>query len=733
MHSIPSNDAIAQCFLKNFLEKEKYYISEMAHLTSDTWISCDHTFKVASKIGYLREDKKWIQQYSSVFFVLNNEGKVISWQFTNGTSFAEIQTLLTNLKHRFETLGANVQKVTIDNCCQWRNKIQDIFGNSTSVCLDVFHAVQRISKALPKKHQLFHKCIEDLRLVFRSSGDLGIRRCKPTPSPDEMLNNMDHFVRKWKDITHLGVPLLKDGAVNEIDKLRVHIRKGCLSNIEVGCGTNRNEALHKHINSFFYQSRISMLLAYALMTVLLYSHNSTQQIKPKRVIKPINTIIAEEAKHSYLSLLSDKATTTKEHFGMIPKELLDSNNGIFYDKPPEEYEGEVFDLDTASTLLSNAIQQSMVISKMKDCTQLHLYSVMQKEIEKLIASPKDGHVSSDQFLNNLLESNNLQLIPIPGDGNCCFTAVSKGLQCLLEDSGKHILSLRRHINSIGLQIGDLHQTSVQLRKLTIVEWTGCNKSFYEDFLVSHQNIDDAAEKFSEPGYFQNDLGDLMILALCNVLHLPIIIFSNIPEQPVIPVLPRETYFDFLLFVAYNHIGEGHYDAAVKKKSMLPQPTNNDHCRCGVNGDKPTCYDSVGYHTRCKCFKRGIGCSQLCKCKNCSNTFGRRVLLGKRNRVMHAQQYALPSSKVFAEERSEKIKYGPWTLLENVILTHVLANFNDNFEDMATQHILQGFNEIVTFSKMSCCAIQIPDYLMNANHKTLLQMNGKLQSLATITK
>ena len=390
--SISSNDAIAQCFLKDFMEKERYYISEMVHLTSDIWISCDHTFKVASNIGYLREDKKWIRQYSAVFFVLNNKGKVISWQFTNRTSFAEIQTLLTNLKYRFETLGAKIQKVTVDNCCQWRNKIQVIFGNSTSVCLDVFHAVQRISRALPKKHQLFHKCIDDLKFVFRTSGDLGIKKCKSTPSPDEMLSNMDQFVEKWKDITHSEVPLLNGGALNEIEKLEVHIRKGCLSNIEVGCETNRNEALHRHINSFFYQSRISMLLAYALMTVLIYSHNSAQQIKPKRVIKPINTIIAEEAKRSYLSSLSERVTTIIEHFGIMPKDLSHlKDDRVFYDKPSEECEGGIFDLDTATMLLSNAAQQSMVVNQMKYCKQLQIYSVMQKEIEKLITSPKDTH------------------------------------------------------------------------------------------------------------------------------------------------------------------------------------------------------------------------------------------------------------------------------------------------------------------------------------------------------
>ncbi len=38
-----------------------------------------------------------------------------------------------------------------------------------------------------------------------------------------MLSNMDQFVEKWKDITHSEVPLLNGGALNEIEKLKVHI------------------------------------------------------------------------------------------------------------------------------------------------------------------------------------------------------------------------------------------------------------------------------------------------------------------------------------------------------------------------------------------------------------------------------------------------------------------------------------------------------------------------------
>ena len=53
-------------------------------------ICLDHTFKVASNIGYLRPDGRWVTQYGSVFIVLNEEGEVVTWQFTNSTSIDEV-------------------------------------------------------------------------------------------------------------------------------------------------------------------------------------------------------------------------------------------------------------------------------------------------------------------------------------------------------------------------------------------------------------------------------------------------------------------------------------------------------------------------------------------------------------------------------------------------------------------------------------------------------------------
>ena len=74
----PTNDVIAKCFLISFEMAETFYIREMLALKVRHCIRLDHTFKIASNIGYLRDDKKWITQYGTVFFVINEDGQVVT-------------------------------------------------------------------------------------------------------------------------------------------------------------------------------------------------------------------------------------------------------------------------------------------------------------------------------------------------------------------------------------------------------------------------------------------------------------------------------------------------------------------------------------------------------------------------------------------------------------------------------------------------------------------------------
>ena len=111
--------------------------------------------------------------------------------------------------------------------------------------------MQRITKKASKRHPLFNDFVTSLKHVFRNSDDIGEVRLQSTPEPQLLQNNINAFVERWKDVTsQSGQLILTTKVSQEINKLRTHIGKGFLSRIKPGRGTNRDESLHKRINSF---------------------------------------------------------------------------------------------------------------------------------------------------------------------------------------------------------------------------------------------------------------------------------------------------------------------------------------------------------------------------------------------------------------------------------------------------------------------------------------------------
>ena len=112
---------------------------------------------------------------------------------------------------------------------------------------------------------LFYDFVASLKNVFRDSSDMGNVRQLPTSSPKDMENSINAFVKCWKDVkSHCGKIILTSQVLEEINKLRQHINRGCLSYIRPGRGTNRDESLHKRINNFMKYSKVGTELAYAL-------------------------------------------------------------------------------------------------------------------------------------------------------------------------------------------------------------------------------------------------------------------------------------------------------------------------------------------------------------------------------------------------------------------------------------------------------------------------------------
>ena len=130
--------------------------------------------------------------------------------------------------------------------------------------------------------------------------------------------------------------------------------KGCLSDINVSCGTNRNEVLHKHLNSFFHRSRISVTLAYAILMVLLYSHNCSIQSKPKRIVMPISACIAKYQKQLCTTGFCE---LPKDQFGVI---MLDRES------PEVVYNKTVTNSNDDTTLISDDILTSILFKAVQE-------------------------------------------------------------------------------------------------------------------------------------------------------------------------------------------------------------------------------------------------------------------------------------------------------------------------------------------------------------------------------
>ena len=241
---------------------------------TNCWLSCDHTFKSVCNVGTVRQaDNKWIKRYAGLFCVLNADGQVLSWQMTKSLTFENVEDKLPALQRRLQKQDKQVKEFFVDTCCSLRPKLQHIFGPQLQVYLDIFHAVQRISKKMPKQHPYHQDCLKSLRLVFRDPSDQGLQRTKPTPSPDVLRKQLIHFQTVWNGISCNGRDILPPAAKNEIQCLLVHIDKGCLSGILPGRGTNCNERLHKDLNSPMTNSRYGVELAYALLTAQFFRYN----------------------------------------------------------------------------------------------------------------------------------------------------------------------------------------------------------------------------------------------------------------------------------------------------------------------------------------------------------------------------------------------------------------------------------------------------------------------------
>ena len=694
----PTNDIIARCFMIVFQKYEQAYLSHMASFKVQRCLRLDHTFKVASNIGYLRSDGKWVTLYETIFIVLNEEGVVVSWQFTKSTSLEEVKPLLLALKERIELPERTPLTIYVDNCCHVRKQLQEIFGNDVLVKLDLFHAVQRITRSMSKQHTFFLSCVHDFKMSLRNPVDLGKRRTMHTPDSTVINRNIDQFMSAWSRVQDSSTSsIITSKVAKQVQLLQAHISHGCLSNIEPGGGTNYNEALHRYINPHFtHAGRIGLPLAYALLTVLLHLYNCRKTSK--------DTLL--DAVSTQLGFYT---TETTAKFGITPKNCDDAN--LSFDETVVHGDSIPTLSDVCvERILQNAMLSAEIIRNLSripgsyGTLSSRLIPFMSRVPSLFFRGSKSTDSSSEdnhkRRLSDVLEARSMCQQNIQGDGNCCFSAVAFSL---IVNWGVLTDEERTSLASCGLSSSmNIEALAAQLRKLAVQEWVS-NPSYYQSFLVDSVQVEQEAMKFLLPGYFHSDLADTMVLSIANTLHATIIVFSSIQYQPVIVITPHTQKVKIPLMLAYTQFGAGHYDAVMAK--MQDAGTGTHFCSCGKDDktQQTHCKETMRKYAaiiKCKCLQNKSGCSDACRCRNCGNPCGKKEKMFKhpRKRYRHEwQNHTHESSVVFARSRKEDILTGPFSILEYFVLANIVDSCEDNGLETDAPTILTIYMQVVSIN------------------------------------
>jgi len=586
--------------------------ADMAVRTS-SWISCDHTFKSAANIGFVRKsDGKWIKLFKCVFCVMGIDGSVIHWRFTRGESFEEVRDLFVELRSRFNSRNISCQGIVIDNCCKWKGMLNGIFHN-VQVKLDLFHAVQRFQRTLSSDIRLRSGICREYGLVFRRADDLGEKRLKETPDKETILRNLESFEKKWMSKKINGKSVINSEGKNAIQLLKVHINRGCLSGIPAHASTSGNERLHRRLNYAIRTNRISVEMALIRCSRLFFVINNANRDIQSFLSFPSSSGASSEgcgvvdcfgvrnkgencSTDSYLQ----EGVRLKEYkslWEMTSKEVSDlkqiiassitGNSGDTSDMLPlidgehSYYTEDVCDStnDTALEMAVAALNFYSIFNGLENlgCEKFLTQSKLPasiglgafgtKNVQLLTSSavslPPEHASHSESILTGHLEGFGLSRVPVAGDGNCFFTAVAFQLHQLMSSTDVPTLVVNS-LSSIGITTNmTIPQLASLLRKLVVEEWISDHIDNYINFVSDSVDFLAEVKKFEQSGYHVGPLGDLMPMAMANVLHMPLAIVTLEPHSPLISICPSGSPITGLpLFLAYNSFGAGHYDGAI---------------------------------------------------------------------------------------------------------------------------------------------------------------------------
>ncbi|XP_057302830.1 uncharacterized protein LOC130636992 [Hydractinia symbiolongicarpus] len=661
----PSDNLIKKCFVMHYQGNVEHFDWHFHHVQVKM-LSCDHTFKCAANIGY-EKNGRWVMQFDSVFIILNEMGKVKNFRLTKGTSFEVISSLFEKIAVQAEL----VESICIDNCCHWRNKLQEIFPKC-SVKLDLFHAIQRLTKTLSKKHPFFHDVCREVGLIFRQANDLGTSRKKSTASIEQINNCLDCFVKKWQNINYNGWNIFNANFYKEVKNLKHHISLGCVSNIQVGMGTNRNERLHRELKSLVKRNKLGVQTAISLLAQMFYIHNC--RIDGHMVAPPIWSIEKNLGNILPMHSLTDQFNECHAKIDAVDLAyeslLLDKSNG------PTDHNY------TKDAQTSGTITLAKVL--------LHISSKITKELStRLYRYQGYSTVPTENW-------SPLQYY------QACQKAQSMKPETLQEVLTSMQLTLRP---STGCIYNDLFNVMKDLSTKEELPKEMCdfiNGSLSQDggitsfktFLANHLQEFKSTSRYNnciEGEVLDNSMSmldnyQIGILTFGDAFGISVVVIPSCLDIPILPLIAKDSVVSKPVFVLYDGVKDAFF--ILEEQIQGPSEQNEIHCSCGKN-DKDLKKRCV-YNYRCKCFRAGIDCSLKCTCKGCHNSRPSKAGQKRRRRTQPVLSCTpVWSSFDFLHQSDYTPAAAPVTTVQHFLLESCLFFLLDELKSPFT-NLVNGF-------------------------------------------
>ena len=467
---------------------------------------------------------------------------------------------------------------TVDNCCKDRGILNEILPDAT-IHQDLWHATQRVKRAVtikcsrtvaaenggnPKQWRKTFK--SEFMKIFRQSDDEDISkpRIKTTPCSEEMLLKFDRFIDQY--VKNQNIP---DNVVKELNNLRVHIAKGCLSDQPPKCGTNKNENIHKHINAFFtMRGPLSVQAFEALIDTFIFETNKSIASKKGISLDFDSVALVHSVVNKNNECANDESSVSEESVLLDEKKTMIVENVRFLCEARLKLE--------TIRLSRSAAQQLLVESPFTHLLPFHGRNTVELLNVRLRELKLETVTQSLDLKECLLSATNLWL-----------TETS-----IIEEKS-------------------LFASVLNLLKLEVDYYLRCGSRYsaeteqkIKDTIMKAQSVSELYDQFDQVNRFIVD--SLLIRAYANVRGCIVLIITSNPISSLSVIVPLEMKTNQILCFAYTLCESEIIFYVVRKLQKLCS------CSCGWNKSKGRqVYCNMD---SCSCFKSGYSCFDTPECK-----------------------------------------------------------------------------------------------------------------------